>query len=736
MSILTIRLRRHSRMSKYLFLSLIVVFGVSVDSHARGTIQGTVVSRDNREPLPGTNILLQGTVLGTTTDMNGMFVLKNIPTGVYSLSISLVGYERKIVGDVRVEENRVTEITVELSSSPIQTEPVVVTASKREQSLQEVPASVSILEAKELSYRNTITIDDALRYVPGVNMTQGQVNIRGSTGYSRGVGTRVLLLVDGLPLLTGDTGEIVWESLPVYQIDRVEVVKGAGSALYGSSALGGVINILTKEVRDRPETRLRMYGGIYATPKYPQWRWTEDSRFFNGVYASHAQRFDNLSLFVGGSRTADEGFKRNESWRRYNASVRAAYNFSPFESFDVLFSLLDQRRGNFFYWKDLENALAPAAGQDTQRVYSHRWSLGSSYKKFISDKFYYNTKVSLYRTRWEDNVDAGHRSTADFFNGEVQATYRAFDDHILTFGVYGMYTSVSAETIFGIRDGYGFATYLQDEITVAPQLRLTVGGRLDVQQVDTVNTFAQFNPKIGIVHNVDEYTVFRASVGRGFRAPSVAEMFTTTQAGGLTISPNPDLRPERSWSFEVGASHTFNENIFAQVSLFQNEFWDLIEPKLDGVVRFQNVTRARVQGFEVGLNTNFFAKTLFVDVGYTYMYPRDVSLQDMLKYRPRHILYLSSRLQFEHVQVGIDQRYLSKVEKIDDELVRFGIIVQGDKRVPIYVTDIRFNVDWAFVDLPLISSFHVNNLLGYHYVELIGNIASIRNFVFTLEAKL
>lgn len=726
----------------HIFAFVIINFSAYPQSDMRGLIEGTIVSREDHHPLVGANVLLQRSVLGTTCGDSGKFVLKNIPEGVYSLAISMVGYERAVIPNVQVKAGETVTFFVELKPTAIQIEPVVVTASKREQSLQEVPVSVSVLDAKELSYRNTIIFDDALRYVPGVNLTQSQVNIRGSTGYSRGVGTRVLLLVDGLPFLTGDTGEMISESLPVYQIDRIEVVKGAGSALYGSSALGGVINILTKEVGEQPETKVRMYGGLYETPKYPKWRWTDESRFFNGIYASHAQRFGDLRVFFGGSRTADEGYKRNDHWRRWNGSVHLGYDFSPFESLSLVFSLLDQRRGNFLYWKSLDSALVPEDEQLGQRVQSSRWSIGSSFKKFLSSEFFYQVKATWYRSRWEDNIGNrldtnGNKSRSDFLNGEVQANYEAWEAQTLTFGLYGSFNTVSADTIFGKHSGYGGALYLQDEVNLTP-LRFTVGGRYDLQRLEGTETVGQFNPKFGLTYHPFESTTFRLAVGRGFRAPSVAEVFTTTEAGGIPVRPNPALRPERSWSFEIGSSHSFGEDLLTELALFRNEFWDLIEPTFgtDGNVRFQNVTRARVKGYELGLQSGLFKRLLMTRIGYTYIYPEDVKKNNILKYRPRHLFYASARFEYGYVQFGIDYRFLSKVERIDEEFVTLGIITQGDKRVPISVTDVRLAAEWSFLRLPLVSSFHVNNLFGYHYVELIGNIAPIRNYVITLEAKL
>lgn len=706
-------------------------------------IQGTVVDSENRQPLVGANVALLGTVLGATTDINGTFVLKNVPVGVYSVSVSMLGYERKIIRDVRVAEGTVTSLSVELSPTPIQTEPVIVTASKYEQNLQEVPISVSVLEAKELSYRNTITLDDALRYVPGVHMTQGQINVRGSTGYSRGVGTRVLLLLDGLPLLSGDTGEIIWESLPVYLIERIEIVKGAGSALYGSSALGGVVNVITRDIPDQPEMRLRMYGGMYDTPKYPSWRWTEDSRFFDGQSVNYAQRFDDIKVFMGFGRTADEGFKQNDFWRRYNTSIRFGYNVSPFESLTLLFSYLNQRRGNFLYWKSLDSALTPPDEQLTQRVKSDRWSFGAQFTQFLSTDLYYTVRTSVYRTAWEDNIanaldSTGNRSKANFLNGEVQMVYSALDRHIITSGIYGSFNNVLADTIFGKHSGYNAALYAQDEWKLLPDVRLVLGARYDMQRIEGTRGVWQINPKVGVTYTLDDGTALRASIGRGFRAPSIAETYTTTEAGGVVVQPNPSLRPERSWSYELGGSTTLTDNVFLQASLFQNDFWDLIEPTFgtDGKVRFQNVTRARVQGAELSFSTAWFERMLVSDIGYTYMYPRDVSRNDILRYRPRHLLYATVRATYDGFQIGIDYRYLSKVERIDEEFVVLGIVTQGDKRVPISVADARLSYDWSSAGLPLVTAFHVNNLFGYYYVELIGNMAPIRNYVITIEATL
>ncbi len=249
-----------------------------------GSVRGSVKDAETGRPVIGANVTLRNTFIGASSDSKGIYELERVPPGTYTLSVSMMGYERVMAEGVPIRGGEVTMVDISIHAVALQSEPVIVTANRREQSLQEVPVSVSTVTAQTIADRNNITLDDALRYVPGVNMLSDQVNIRGSTGYSRGVGSRVLVLLDGLPYFTGDTGEINWETIPMFEVDRVEVVKGAGSALYGSSALGGVINVITRETPSTPEFRFRVFSGLYDKPRYSEWDWSSKSRFNSGLF--------------------------------------------------------------------------------------------------------------------------------------------------------------------------------------------------------------------------------------------------------------------------------------------------------------------------------------------------------------------------------------------------------------------------------------------------------------------
>jgi iron complex outermembrane receptor protein len=708
----------------------------------RGVVDGKVIDRESRLAIVGANVTVSGTVLGTVTNKEGRFTVSGIPPGSRQILISMIGYKKRIVS-ISIPESGESGINVELDQMAIETEPVIITANRREQSLEEVPVSVSVVTNQMLKNRHTVTLDDALQHVPGVNITRSQINIRGSTGYSYGVGSRVLLLVDGIPHLTGDTEDIIWESISPAQIDRVEVVKGAGSALYGSSALGGVINIITSSFTHEPVTNIRMYGGMYSSPTYDSWRWTDKNRMSGGISFMHGNRTGKLGFNVGGSRTINDGYKKNDFVKRWNGWARVGYEFSPYKSLQVNFSILEQHRGNFLYWRDLDHALESKPEQTDDNVRSVRWSLGGSYKQFITNDFYFTVKTNFFRSRWEDNTTAAGDfsetgSTSDFGVADLQVNYQPTDRHHITGGVLSTVNGVSSRNMFGTRSAFGGAVYAQDEFNIFEGFHLSFGGRFDFQKLENLPGVNQFNPKVGFTYAVFRGTTFRASAGRGFRAPSAAEVFTNTEAAGLVIRPNPNLRPERSWSVEGGIRQSFAEFLHADLAVFHNELWDLIEPAFgdDGFVHFFNITRARTTGMEAVISANILDRIWLSQIGYTYLFPKDAETGEILKYRPRHLLYISSRINIEFVQLGIDFRYMSKIENIDWELVDLGIIPDGDVRVPVYVTDLHIAADWSSFGLPVTSAVHVENIFQYYYTDFLANLAPLRHIILSVDLKL
>jgi Outer membrane receptor for ferrienterochelin and colicins len=727
-------------------IALVFLLHVSYAQPNAGSIKGIVSDAKTQEPLAGVNVLLRGTVRGTTTDTHGKYLLGGVPAGTFDISFSLVGYTTQTIHQISIQPDTALHLDVPLVQAPIQTEQVVVTASRREQSLRDVPVSVSTVTSKMIADRLSVTLDDALRYVPGVNMMSDQVNIRGSSGYSRGVGSRVLILIDGLPYITGDTGEINWETFPMFQIERIEVVKGAGSTLYGSSALGGVINVITKEIGETPEIRFRLFSGIYDKPSYAGWDWSSKPRFNTGGFFSYSNRVGSFGYLVSASRMVDESYRVNDVYHRWGVYSKLNYNFSQSQSLTLMTNIQWRKHGNYFWWKSLQEATRIADTQLNGEVNSARGSVSLAYKNILSDRFYYSLKAIYFGNFWQDDSagQINNTAAAHFTQLEGQATYTTSSAHFLTFGLAANYDRVISD-IFGSHPGVGAAFYIQDELTLLESLKLTTGIRYDWQVVwkalfasPAATSPSQFNPKIGLVFSPGPITTFRASFGEGFRYPSIGELFTSVSTGAsqIKIVPDDSLKPERSVSFEIGGSQWFSERIFLDLALFQSDYYDLIEAGVNPnrfEILFSNITRARIRGLEFGIKTDWFDRFLVTDFSYTYTDPVDLNQNTVLKFRSRHLFYASVTANYRQLRTEVNFRYVSRVEAIDENLVRLAPIVDGDQRVACKVVDAGVTYNIINTGLPLSVGLTVKNLTNYYYVELIGNLAPVRTYYLSVE---
>jgi outer membrane receptor for ferrienterochelin and colicins len=715
---------------------------LSKASASGGSIAGRVTAADDGGALAGVNVRLEGTLRGTTTDARGGYRLTDVSAGRRTLLFTIVGFRRESRPGLNVEEGRETVLDVSMSRSMVLTEQVVVTASKREQSLQDVPVTLSVLDAAEIRERNALSLDDALRYIPGVNMTGTQVNIRGSSGYSLGAGSRVLVLLDGIPFLAGDTGELNFETIPMGQVDRIEVVKGASSALYGSNALGGVVNIITRPIPETPETVVRGYGGMYNSPAYEQWNWSDKSRFFNGESFSHMHRVGDLGVSIYFSRQIDDGYRQNDERRRYNFLMKTREDFSSSSSVTLTYGLAYQYAGQFLYWRNVDSALITPLRHQSDNIKSTRYFLSGLYNTAATDHLLFTVRTMWYHNDWGFQQSGDPERTESLSDGlrlEALSTLLLGDSHTLTGGLEGTLDLIGGD-MFGERRIGGLALFAQDEAKLAAGLTLTLGARLDFQSVGLTGEGGQLNPKVALLYTPVGGTSFRASFGEGFRVPSLPEAFVEAGSTGLLAVPNKDLKPERSRSYEAGLSQSLGEFGSIDVAAFRSDIDNLIEPGLfaEGLnleLQWRNVTRARVQGFETSFQSRLFDSRVTGDLGYTYVYPRDLTLNDILKYRPRHLFHIGIRGSFGWLTPSADFRFSSRIERIDDELVQAGVIPDGDQRVPIYVTDVRLSADLAWTGIPLSVSFNVNNLFQHNYVELIGNVMPPRTYVLVLESR-
>jgi iron complex outermembrane receptor protein len=712
----------------YFFSLFFLLSLTNIISAQTFSVSGAITDTINN-PLQFVNVILSGTSLGDASDKDGKYEISNLSPGIYQIEFSALGYQTVTMESIGII-NKSIVINVVLKEEAVEAEQVVITAGKYEQNKSELPVSAEIIEGTEFLERNFANLEDALRYVPGVNMTEDQISIRGSSGYSRGVGSRALLAIDGLPFYTGDTGETVWEMIPVAQLQRVEIIKGAASSLYGSSAIGGVINGISQDISPIPATYIDGFVGFYDKPHYDMWDWSGEQRMFNGLTLAHSNRFGKFGFNISLTRLEDFSYRQDDFFKKYIGFLKAIYNFTPLSSITLLANTFNKRAGNFVYWKDSRNALIPPEQNQSERIETNRYLFGLIYKSVLTNELFLNIRASYYLNDWTDNATPHNESTSHLYRGEVQLNTILSDNAVLITGIEGIASNVNSN-LFGNPNSYGIGVYALSDINFSFPLLLSVGVRYDLSNLDSLGSSGAISPKLGLNYQVSEKLILRSSVGTGFRAPTLAEAFTSTSASGITIKPNPNLESESNLTFEVAVNYEPASFLNIDLAVFNNEYFNMIEAGIDptdGLVFFDNVIRARIQGAEVNTFLSIVPRTLTLTLSYTYLWARDLDEGTALRYRPRHIFYSRLELRKWDFEFG-----WSEVEEIDDELIELGVIKDGELRVPVFATDFRAAYSFELFTLPFYVYFNLKNLANYNYIELIGNIRPIRNYSIGLK---
>lgn len=707
-------------------------------------LRGMITDRETGSSIAGVTVRVSGTRLGATSDTSGRFRIANLTPGNYELFATRIGYER-VVTKVFISRDHSTEdVVFTMLATNLVTQDVVISANRRVQAVQDVPLSVSTVTQADLSERNITQLDDALRYVSGVTVVKDQVNIRGSSGFAFGVGNRTMVLLDGFPLMSGDNGDIKFDAMPVADVERIEVIKGAGSALYGTGALGGVVSMITKPVTQENEFSARVYAGGYTQPEYPSWKYRSTTPLTGGVDVRLAKSIKNFTVSASAGIRSDDSYRDLDQQHRGFAYAKAQWKPSDGHQLTLFGLYALQIIQNYLYWKDLWNATRPTDSQDpNQLLQSDKLATAVEWQWIINERTSLTVRPGFFRTNFRntlDNVEQdSNSSVAVSWNTDALLTTSVSSSTTVTAGLTGRVNTVSSD-IYGEQLQTIASAFGQAELVTAGGPIVTAGLRVDHEHTASLSPHLEFSPKLGMSWDLSTAVSLRASAGRGFRAPTIAERYANIRYGPFRVHPNPNLLPESSWSFETGlhwTSSTWVVPVDVDIALFDNELFDLIEPRFDITdpsvpIVFKNITRARILGSELTVRSAL-GKTFTVETGLTAMLPRDLVLNQTLKYR-NNILWYSRAIctPLSPLSLQLEYRFQNRVENIDDNLAVF--IPDADQRVPSHVVDAR--VFWTFpangastVRLGIIA----RNVLDYYYAEAVANLSPTRSIVFQAE---
>jgi len=521
-----------------------------------------------------------------------------------------------------------------------QLDSIVVTASASERLLEDAPASVTVLTREELRRRPIYDLAEAIEGSPGVSLSSVGINGKGIS--IRGMKTdHTLVLYDGMrinqsgPLIYGSDFEHGW--MPAEAIERIEIVRGPMSSLYGSEALGGVVNVISRRATDKWINAFSVDGLFPSSSR-------GGDRHRLGAYVSGPLIEDVLGLTVSGQYQHRQAVYGPES--------------QPPTSF---------HETSMGYQKDMLGTVGLTWTPDSrQRVDAaisagkeERWRNSTTYRSdddirrqrlslaHTGDWQWGKSEIKLYRTnlkRFNDRTDGGstgpHQFTDEVANGMV--SFSPLSRHTVTLGGELRKETLEDPTVntAGKISATHKAFFLQDEIMLGENWELLMGSRFD----NHPNYGWQVSPRAYVLYHFSDALVFKGGAGKGFRAPTLKQLssgYRASWARGAEIVGNPDLKPETSVSYEAGLEY-IGANWQASAMLFVNQVNDLIDTHCvtgcssgRGQYEYVNINKARIRGLEVGFGVEL-PWQLQLNTNYTFLDAVDRTTNTRLTDRSRH----------------------------------------------------------------------------------------------------
>lgn len=610
-----------------------------------------------------------------------------------------------------------------------------------EEQVVNLATTVTEVTSEDMKQRGARTLGDALEQLPGVDVQRSAsknesfVQIRGFNDQD------IKILIDGVPVYEQYSRQLDLAQIPTSAISKITVTKGASSVLYGSNALGGVINIITKKATE-PTAAATVALGDYGTEEYSvsagapvgnlnywlgySYRHSDGWRLSSQYDVDYwAEKYD--------SSAQDDGGKRDYSdYLQHSFNAKLGFEPDPDNSLYLTFAYNDNEKGvptrgwYFPKWKQWNLSLVG------QRKFTEWLDIKARV-------FYADHDDSLYLYNFDELSTYDNYSVGGNLQSFMDFGPRSFLKLGFTFQrdncKQQVKTPIDGGT-WGDEEEYEADTYtlaLEDEIKPLNWLALVVGASYDYydprESYDrpVPDSIDSFNPQIGTVVTLSESTSLHGSVGKKIRFPQLKELYSDL-AGG-----NPELDPQKTITYEIGLTHAFNENVTLSVAAFYNDIDDLIDqvdvydPVVDDDVGvYVNIGEAVTKGVEVALGANL-TENFWAGLNYTYMRTEDKEQNRELEGRPRHRANLDVRYSFPFglaaaAQLSYTNRqfYEERVGRRDYEWTRSPDFLLLNARVEQSLGDLWGVEGRAFVE--------VSNLTDRDYHE-VGRPTPGRNFL-------
>lgn len=607
-----------------LYISTLSLYAQRDGNHpaqSDANIFGHVLDRKTKEHLPYVTIKLQGTTIGITTDASGHYFLRNLPTGNFRLEASMIGY-KTFTREVTIRPNSTLEIDFELEEENVSLDAVVISANRNETTRRMAPSLVSVLNMQTLNVTNSKTLSDGLKFQPGLRVENNcqncgttQVRINGMEGsYSQ-------ILIDSRPMVGALSGVYGLEQIPANMIERIEVVRGGGSALFGANAIGGTINIITREPIRNTGEFAHTLSGIHDSGAL------ENNTTFNASLVNDSR---NAGIMVYGQHRLRDGVDMDgDGFTELPLLKNRSLGFRSFLKTGVYSRLtLEYRNLHEFRRGGDQLKLQPFESYITEQVEHYINSGSLNFDRYSADQRH---KLTLYaaasHTDRESYYGAGEPydknippAEPDMNQAELDEIYNAIANNLLRINSFGNTAELTYQlgghyihsfdnlwfmpadltagleyTGSNLEDESGYravdiaqntrtaSSFLQNEWKTA-MWSFLIGGRLDKHNLVK---HAIFSPRLNLRYNPTENINVRLTYSGGFRAPQVFdENLHVDIAGGKQVIRilSDDLIEERSKSIS-GSVDLYHQSGASLFNLLVEGFYTQLENPFTEVKR-------------------------------------------------------------------------------------------------------------------------------------------------------
>ncbi len=669
---------------KNFILSIFCIILIQNQTLSQNTISGKIYDKITNQPIIGASVYINDLKRGSATDINGQFIIENIPNGRFIFEISYVGY-KNISQSINIANNQI-KLDFYLTESPTELNEVVITGVTRSTEINQNPIIIKPIDSYKLNQSAATNLIDGLKNVPGINQITTGASISKPT--IRGLGyNRVISLLDGIRQEGQQWGDEHGIEIDEYAIDRIEIIKGPGSLLYGSDGIAGVLNFIspkapplgslqTKLITNYQSNNNLIGTSISTAGSKNSLQWL--GRFSHKIAGNYQNKYDG--------KVYNSGFSEYDGSVFLGINKKWGYSHFNFSSFNTSINLVEGERdsdGNFIFEKansDGTTSTQTANNNDLggykkgfpNQTINHLRLTNNSY--FILKKGSINLDIGIQNNKRREYADVLEPKNPELYFDLTSANFNlrynlnsknGWETSYGTGGMYQINKNKGLEFIIPEYHIFDIGAFIYTQKTFKEKLTLAGGLRFDNRKISSEmliidnlvkfaafkNNFSNYSGSVGLSYQPSKLSTFKLNISRGFRGPNIAELSSNGKHEGTFRYEigNAKLKAELSNQLDLGyfynADHVsieftpflnnISNYIFAEklVSVFGG---DSIPDKADGASGYKFIQgNAILVGGEIYMDVHPHPLDwLHIENSFSFVNATQKNQPDSLKYLP------------------------------------------------------------------------------------------------------